>query len=67
MISECCYAEDRAINLDGPMWSEIMICPECRDNAVFIEASTLEKIEKRKGRIYELEQIINGLTDDGQT
>ena len=57
MISECCYAEDRPINLDGPMWSEIQICPVCRDNAVFVE----DKMNELSGTIHVEKNFIHFL------
>jgi len=64
MISECCYAEDRMVGPDGPDYSDILECPVCHEHAVFIEVDTVEKVRLRKGRIYEIEQILNARTDD---
>lgn len=33
--SNCCGAENDAITLDGPSWSDIGICPDCREHCVF--------------------------------
>ena len=62
MISECCYVEDRA-TIDGLNYSDILECPCCHEITTFKEVSVLEKIKLRKGRIYEIEQIIGGLNE----
>jgi hypothetical protein len=36
-ISECCGAKDGESVEDGPAWSDIGICPECRDHCEFVE------------------------------
>ena len=36
-ISECCGAPDGSTTEDGPSWSDIGICPECKDHCEFIE------------------------------
>lgn len=36
-VSECCLAEDRAIGEDGPDFSDLGLCPKCRDRCEFIE------------------------------
>jgi len=37
MISECCSAPDGSTSIDGPTWSDLGICPECRDHCEFVE------------------------------
>ena len=36
-ISNCCGAEDRMVGYDGPSFSDMDICPECKDHCEFIE------------------------------
>ena len=36
-VSNCCGAEDGCTSLDGPSWSDIGICPDCREHCEFIE------------------------------
>jgi hypothetical protein len=33
--SNCCGAEDGMARYDGPSWSDIGICPNCRDHCEF--------------------------------
>ena len=35
--SSCCGIEDGCTSLDGPSWSDIGICPDCKDHCDFIE------------------------------
>jgi len=35
LFSDCCNAEDRATDIDGPYYSEIGICPECKEHCEF--------------------------------
>jgi len=36
-ISNCCSVEDRAVSEDGPNWSDLCMCPECREPCEFVE------------------------------
>ena len=36
-VSDCCGAEDGPTSLDGPFWSDIGVCPDCREHCEFIE------------------------------
>lgn len=42
-VSNCCGAEDGATSLDGPSWSDIGICPVCRDHCEFVEDDYFEE------------------------
>ena len=37
-LSNCCGSEDGATSIDGPSWSDVGICPDCREHCEFIEA-----------------------------
>ena len=39
--STCCGVADTAISMDGPDFSDIGICPRCRDHCEFEEESTV--------------------------
>jgi len=34
-ISNCCGAEDRLISEDGPSYSDIGVCPKCKEHCAF--------------------------------
>ena len=38
MISECCGEEDTCISIDGPSYSDIGICPSCKEHCDFVDA-----------------------------
>lgn len=42
-ISTCCGAEDGPAGEDGPNWSDIMVCPECREHCGFEEEEEEEE------------------------
>ena len=37
IYSNCCGVEDRSVSEDGPEWSDIGLCPECREHCEFVE------------------------------
>lgn len=59
MISECCHAEDKVIE-NGPNYSEINECPLCGEHCGWLY--TEDEMKGLKGKIYELEQVVNALT-----
>lgn len=36
-VSDCCGAHDGACGIDGPDFSDVGICPECREHCEFVE------------------------------
>ena len=36
-VSNCCGASDGPATQDGPHWSDIGICPECKEHCEFVK------------------------------
>jgi len=39
--SSCCGEKDRAISIYGPDYSDVELCPQCKDHCTFEEGETL--------------------------
>jgi len=37
LCSECCAEPDRAIGPQGHAWSDVGICPKCREHCRFVD------------------------------
>ena len=37
LYSNCCGVEDCATDIDGPLFSDLDTCPECREHCEFVE------------------------------
>lgn len=51
-ISNCCGSQDCLTNNDGPSWSDIGICPKCKEHCEFEEITDYfsGKIDKTTGK-----------------
>lgn len=34
-VSQCCFEPDGMVSEDGPDWSDLGLCPRCKDNTEF--------------------------------
>lgn len=41
-VSDCCAAEDCPVSLDGPSWSDVDMCPECKEHCGWEEEDESE-------------------------
>lgn len=62
-VSNCCGAEDRPCTIDGPSYSDIGICPDCREHCEFEEIDETVT-SKNKTNWYKKSQV-NEEVDDG--
>ena len=37
-VSTCCSAPDGPAGEDGPFWSDIGVCPDCKEHCEFTES-----------------------------
>jgi hypothetical protein len=51
-ISDCCGSYDKIIGDDGPSWSDVELCPNCRDHCTWVE-------EPREARIVTIHMLID--------
>ena len=58
LVSDCCGAEDGPVSIDGPSWSDVGICPDCREHCEFVEADD-EPCESCRGSGVRNPDIIN--------
>jgi hypothetical protein len=40
--SNCCYEADTGTSIDGPKYSELGICPDCKEHCDFLTAEEME-------------------------
>jgi len=52
-VSNCCWAEDRDVSEDGPDWSTLGLCSECKEHCEFIEPITCLKCGRTPDEIDE--------------
>lgn len=63
-VSNCCGAENRMVDVDGPDYTDIGMCPNCKEHCEFIEDISC----KRCGRWpHEIDEYVDFSREEGIT
>lgn len=45
LISNCCYEPDRDLGKDGPAYTDIEMCPECKEHCEWVDSEKEDEDE----------------------